>query len=41
MAERLDLVSERDRDIARAALIGLPIWYVGWQILDALKGALL
>lgn len=27
----------RKREIALTALIGLPIWYVGWQILDALK----
>jgi len=24
-------------DIALSALIGLPIWWTGWQILDALK----
>lgn len=25
------------REIALAALIGLPIWWVGWHILDALN----
>lgn len=29
------------REIAVNALIGLPIWWVGWQILDAMKTCLL
>jgi hypothetical protein len=32
---------QRMREIALAAVIGLPIWWIGWQLLDGLKGALL
>jgi hypothetical protein len=27
----------RAMDIALTALIGLPIWWTGWQVLDAAK----
>lgn len=31
---------QRMREIALAAVIGLPIWYVGWQLLAHLQEAI-